>query len=382
MVDQFCTGCGSHTSGSQFCQNCGRQVQQPAPFTASVPPIIPEPFVKARKEKKSSAKWWWIGGAAALAIAVGVATTFVLLGSSGSPFAEQASSALSPVLAQDKVATSTVAAISPTTAKADLHAVFALGVQTIITARTAIDQLNAEGDDLNLRTQLDQLLATERQWMDRAAAAVLDPTNQRATEITSIGENVAAKRLALTSKIPSLATASFPSSTKLSTYLHTRAAALDGRAATIGFLNQVMVLVNQSGESFSQVNHFFTQLNAVANGGQADMTLSQAEDEIAQIIAARSREETQARNLTPPNAKSKVVADRLAEAFSASLANDQALSDCLYQDNNGSTAYIYRSCLSSTTVQSGQASAAKASFISALNTLRSTVGLPAVQPRF
>ena len=143
-----------------------------------------------------------------------------------------------------------------------------------------------------------------------------------------------------------------------------------------------MALVNQSGESFSQVNHFFTQLYAVVNGGQADMSLSQAEDEIAQIIDARSREETQARSLTPPNAKSKVVADRLAEAFSASLANDQALSDCLYQDNNGSTAYIYQSCLSSTTVQSGQASAAKASFISALNTLRSTVGLPAVQPRF
>jgi len=336
---------------------------------------------KAEK-KKSSAKLWWILGSAGLALAVGVAATVVLLSSSGSAFAEQAATSLAPVLAQDKVATTTVAAIGPSTSKADLHAVFVRGSQAITTAKNALDLIKVEGDDVALRTQVDQLLATERQWMNKSAAAVLNPSNQLATEITSIGENVTAKRLALTAKIPSLATASFPSSTKLSNYLRTRAAALGGRAATIRFINEVMALVNQSGESFALVNHFFSQLYAVVNGGQADMTLSQAEDQIAQIIENRSQEETDARSLNPPNEKSQVVADRLADAFAASLANDNALSDCLYQENNGSTAYIYQSCLSSTTVQSGQASAAKAAFITALNNLRSTVGLPAVQPRF
>jgi len=382
MTQQFCTRCGGQVGGSQFCQNCGNPVAQPEPFTASVPPIIPESFVRPKVEKKSSAKLWWILGSAGLALAVGVALTVVLLGSSGSSFADQAATSLAPVLAQDKVATSTVADIGPSTSKADLHAAFVLGAQTITTAKTELDLVKAEGDDVALKTQVDQLLATEKQWMNKSAASVLNPSNQSATEITSIGENVTAKRLAVSAKIPSLATASFPSSTKLSNYIRTRAAALGGRAATIGFINQVQNLVNQSATSFALVNHFYTQLYAVVNGGQADFTLSQAEAEIAQIIEARSTLETSARNLNAPNGRAQTVADRLADAFAASLANDNALSDCLYQSNDGDRAVIYDSCLSSTTVQSGQASAAKAAFIAEFNGLRATVGLPSVQPRF
>ena len=347
-----------------------------------MPPIIPEPFVRPKVEKKSSATLWWILGSVGLALAVGVALTVVLLRSSGSSFADQAATSLAPVLAQDKVATSTVADIGPSTSKADLHAVFALGAQTITTARTEIDLIKAEGDDLALRTQVDQLLATERQWMNKSAAAVLNPSNQSATEITSLGENVTAKQLAVSAKIPSLATASFPSSTKLSNYLRTRAAALDGRTATLRFINDVQSLLNQSATSFALVNHFYSQLYAVNHGGRADFTVPEAEAEIAQIIDERSNLETSARNLTTPNPRSQVVADRLVEAFSASLANDNALSDCLYQGQTDYGTFIDPQCVSSTTVQSGQASAAKAAFIAEFNGLRATVGLPAVQPRF
>ena len=308
--------------------------------------------------------------------------TVVLDSSSGSKFTEQASPLLAPVLAQDKVATTAVAGIGAATAKTELRDAFETASQTLATAQAKIDLLTVEGDDATLRNQVIALLVAERQWMNKSATTVMSPTDQASTQIVTLGETVAAKRLALAAAFPELQAASFPSSNKLSAYVHTRVVALGGRAATVRFINDLQSLLNQSATSFALVNHFYSQLYAVNHGGEADFTTSQAEAEIAQIIDARANLETSARNLTTPNPKSQVVADRLVEAFSASLANDNALSDCLYQGQTDYGTFIDAQCVSSTTVESGLASAAKASFVSAFNDLRASVGLPAVQPRF
>ena len=383
MSDLFCTTCGARNSGNQYCQNCGTATRF-EPFTSNVPPIIPEPILSNGNGQKSGSRRWWIVAAAAILVAASVGVTISLTAKSDptSAFPNQVGTALAPVFAQDKVVATSVSTIGPTTSKLQLHAAFVSGSSTIVATKTQIDLLRAQGGDLALRDQVDDLLIVERQWMNKAATTVLHPSNSAATEIETLGATVSAKRLTLANKISALKTATFPSSQKLSRYVRARVAALGGRAALIRFINDVQGLVNQSATSFALVNHFYSQLYAVVNGGQADFTLSEAEAEIAQIINSRSQQEAAARNLNHPTAKSKLVADRLVEAFAASLANDNALSDCLYQSNNGTTAIIYDSCLSSTTALSAEATKAKKAFVAAYNQLRATVGLPPVQPRF
>ncbi len=66
----------------------------------------------------------------------------------------------------------------------------------------------------------------------------------------------------------------------------------------------------------------------------------------------------------------------------ASLANDQDISTCLHQANNGTVAYIFQSCLNSTAGSSTAATNAKQHFLKTYNKLRRQIGKPPFSGQF
>ena len=154
----YCAHCGAMTGGSSFCSNCGAQSQQQTPTASTTQPVAPEPTIASSPQaKSSSAKWWWITGAAVLVVGAVVAT-FVVVGSGGTNFADQAATALAPALDQNKTVALDVASLKPSSNKTQLHDAFTLGSQTIATAKAKIDLIATSGDDQVLQSQLDRLL--------------------------------------------------------------------------------------------------------------------------------------------------------------------------------------------------------------------------------
>ena len=148
------------------------------------------------------------------------------------------------------------------------------------------------------------------------------------------------------------------------------------------FSNGVMDILNQSGASFQEVNTFYANMKHIIDGYGQDYPLNVAESQISSIISNRESLRSQASNLNAATPGSEKVKALLVAAYDASLVNDQGLSDCLYQENYGYVAYIYRSCINSTVSQSSAASAAKQTFKDAYNQFRTSIGQPPIDISF
>ncbi len=148
------------------------------------------------------------------------------------------------------------------------------------------------------------------------------------------------------------------------------------------FNGQVQSLLTQSGPAYQQINQLFGQLQIAANGGTPSITLAQAEATISSVISNRTALEASAQTLAAPTPLAASVRGALVSAMQASLTDDQAISTCLNEANNGTVAYIFQSCLSSTAPDSQAATAAKQHFQMLDNQLRQSIGLPAATQPF
>jgi hypothetical protein len=201
------------------------------------------------------------------------------------------------------------------------------------------------------------------------------------TQLDSLGADARSKLRAIDPQVPG-ASASLPGSAKLIGYAQARRRAVATTSALRRFSDPVRALLTQSGPAFTQINKLFGQMQIAASGGTPTITLAQAEAMLTAVVSNRTSLAASARSLDAPTPMAATVRADLVAAMDASLTNDQDISTCLNQANTGTVAYIFQSCLSSTSSGSTAATSAKQRFLAAYNALRRQIGQPAISVQF
>jgi hypothetical protein len=320
-------------------------------------------------------------GAVAL-VAATVAIVLLLNSKSTASYASQARVILKPVAIENEKLSQ---AIQGLTAGHSIAGVRAALVSTETEVQAAQQELAAldPSSDSTLSSQVDAAIAAELQWIRDASTTLRNPASPLTSQLSALGQDAQSRLDALGTSIPSLLKSAFPSaSNKLATYASAITTNAHQKTLEIGFSGQVLALLNQSTSTFQLVNSFYAQLQAAANGTGATFTISQAEQQINSIISSRTSLEAAAQALSAPTTNAQSVITLLVASFTASLKDDNDLASCLNQANYGTVAYIYQSCLSSSSGDNAAATGAKQAFLSAYNQMRATIGEPSVSPQF
>jgi len=364
------------------------RVQEPPQAQAQPNPpdsgLQPQPPVYTASKSRLN-RGWVIGGIVVAVIILAGTTIAIVLAltkQQGPTYSQQASQDLQPLLLDNQRLAAAVAGLTPG-GSADFVQVVLTTTQTATgTAQQQITALNSSSADAALATQFTAALAAETQWLRTASTVLSNPSSPLASQLSGLDLDAQSKLQALGTSITGASHAAFPSSAQIVTYVSAINASAQANAANTQFSNQVMALVNQSSSGFQEVNSFYQQLQAATSGGYATITVAQAEQQISSIISNRQSLAAAAQALSAPTPQSKSVDALLVTAFNDSLKNDNDLANCLDEANNGSEAYIFQSCLDSTSGDSNTATNDKQAFLNAFNQLRASVGQPSVSPQF
>ena len=422
----YCGNCGGPAAGTRFCERCGAEsrtigvrggpmpvaetptmVTGPPAWQAQAPPnfgaahgmqgATPPPTYVAPGAQRSKRPWIVAGivGGAGLLGAVGVLIGLVVIQPGGNQvnggqstqgqqlsFSQKVPTIVHPIIEDNGKITFALAGLTATSDVGPIKALFASAQSDTQTAQSEVSSAHPAGVDATLSGQVSAALTAEAAWLQVASNVVADPSNADSSQLPILTSEAETKLQALGSAVGGAAQAPFPPANPITEY----AAAVKANAAAVAantqFVNQVSALLDQSASSFKSVNDFFQQLNAVVNGGSASFTLSQAEQQISSIIANRNSLEAAAQALNAPTPQAQSVASLLVDAFRSSLTDDNDLDTCLNQQNFGTVAVIYKSCLDSTVSDSQAATSAKDAFRSAYNVLRQSIGMAPVSPQF
>ena len=332
----------------------------------------------------------------ALVVVVGlVAAAVTLLGGSkrAPSYSAQASELVSPVLANNAKVDSALQALAPGgPARAAETAI--TGAQTATqVAQQSLALLKANRSQAGLEGQVDAAMTSELSWLQTASSVLTNPSSPLLSQLSGLGVDAETKLQTMETGLSMTASPAFPSSNQIINYAsaanaaaaaHAQAAAARAQttAAETEFSSQVLALLNQSASSFQSVNAFYQQLQSAADGNGASITLAQAEQQIAGIVANRTALAAAAQAINAPTPAASNVRDELVAAFNASLRNDNDLDTCLNQANNGTDAYIFQGCLDASSSDSGAATAAKQTFLNDYNQLRARLGQTANTMQF
>jgi hypothetical protein len=99
-------------------------------------------------------------------------------------------------------------------------------------------------------------------------------------------------------------------------------------------------------------------------------------------VASRTSLAAAAQALNAPTPVATAVSTDLVTAFNDSLKDDNDLASCLNEANDGTIAFIFQSCLSMSTSDSDTATTDKATFLTAYNALRASLGQPPSSVQF
>lgn len=336
----------------------------------------------------SKSRWnrgWVIGGIVVAVILLAgaiIAIVLALTKQQGPTYSQQASQDLQALLLDNQRLAAAVAGLTPGGSTDSVQVALTTTQTETETAQQQIAALNPSSANAALSTQLTAALASETEWLRTASTVLSNPSSPLASQLSGLGLDTQSKVQALGTSITGASHAVFPSSAQIVTYVSAVNASAQANAANTQFSNQVMALLNQSSSGFQEVNSFFQQLQAAASGSYATITVAQAEQQISSIISNRQSLAAAAQALSAPTPQSKSVDALLVTAFNDSLKNDNDLANCLNQANNGSEAYIFQSCLDSTSGDSSTATSDKQAFLNAFNQLRASVGQPSVSPQF
>jgi hypothetical protein len=332
----------------------------------------------------------------ALVVVIGtVATAVSLLGNSkqAPSYSSQASRLVSPVLADNAKVDTALQALTPgSSAQAAENAIASAQTATQV-AQQSLALLTPAHSQAALEAQVNAALTSEATWLQTASTVLGNPSSPLLSQLSGLGVDAETKMQAMTTGLSLATSPAFPSSNQIVNYASAANAAAAAKAqaaaaqaqttaAETQFSNQVQALLNQSASSFQSVNAFYQQLQSVAQGNGASITLAQAEQQIAGIVANRTALAAAAQALNAPTAATSTVRDDLVAAFNASLRNDNDLDTCLNQANDGTDAYIFQGCLDASAADSGAATAAKQSFLTDYNQLRVRLGQAPVTIQF
>jgi hypothetical protein len=250
------------------------------------------------------------------------------------------------------------------------------------TAQQLLATLRPGPNDTTLAVQLNAALTSESAWLETASTVLANNGSPLLSQLSGLGLDAQSKFQALGAKLTPVARSQFPSSNQIVSFVSAKNAAQAANLANTQFSNQVSALLNQSTSSYQTINSLYQQLNTAAAGGYTDLTVPQAEQQINSVISNRTSLAAAAQALNAPTASAQTVQSDLVTAFNDSLKNDNDLANCLNENNNGSEAFIFQSCLSSSQSDSTTATNDKQTFLNAYNQLRASVSQPPVSTQF
>lgn len=271
--------------------------------------------------------------------------------------------------------------MTPTATVASARAAAVDATAAANAAQTSLAALQPGGGDAVLSAEAKAALADELAWLSSVSAVLASPDSPSLSQVDALTASARTALDVLGSAVPGAAT-SIASTTPLVTYANAVRTAASQKTALIAFSGQIQALLTQSEPSYVQINQLFDQMSTIARGGYSDLTLAAAEQSINGIVANRSALAASVQSLPAPTQLAGQVRAALGVAFTASLADDQAINTCLSQANYGNYAFIFQSCLDASATQQRAASAAKTSFRTLYNQLRAKLGQPATSQRF
>jgi len=401
MPSGYCPKCGQPQYGGNFCPKCGASIaveaQAPTPVVSETPvvatppvtasaattPPLPDmkpvqgwyqddetpnatavnPVVTPVNRPNRSNKALIIGGACAVvALGVTLAISGASSQSSGSSYNNRVATAMQPLLAQNQVLAAAANALGsagrPTTVETDISQT----LNSLRAARATVSGLTHP--DAATQSKVQNALDAEQNWLTTAAAALHQASSASASQLSPLGV-VATTDFGGLSFLGHVA---FPSSTPIQGWI-------TSTGSQLGFISSVQQILASSAAVLPTLNQYYGGLNSVVNGNGSPLTLNQYESYIASIISTRQALLAQTQSLPTTTNDEVSVKNLLAASFTASLADDNAISSCLYQNNNGYTAYIASSCLAASQPDDLAATNAKAAFRTAYNALRGLFGL-------
>ncbi len=305
----------------------------------------------------------------------------------------QASQLIGPVFAENANIAAALQTLTPAANSQTARTAIAAGQDATQVAQQSLALLKPSRSQTELAAQIDAALTSESTWLQTASSVLDDPSSPLQSQLPGLGVDAGTKLQQMGVALSLGARSAFPSSNPIVIYASAANAAAAARsqaaaahaqttAAETQFSNQVLALLNQSASSFQSVNSFYQQLSAAAQGYGATISLAQAEQQISTIVANRTSLAAGAQAVTAPTPGAGTVRDDLVAAFNASLRNDNDLDTCLNQANTGTDAYIFQGCLNASATDSDAATAAKQSFLSVYNQLRTRIGQSSVNLQF
>jgi hypothetical protein len=320
-----------------------------------------------------------IGGVVAVVIAV--VAVVVLTGGGGASYATQARDALTPVIQANNQLTGTLQSLSPSNGSNQSEASAQTTIDAVEAAQRTLGTLKPGSGDQQLANNATAAMGSELAWLNAVVSVLGSSSSPMLSQLGSLGVDTQTKLAAIDAQVPG-ASASFPGSTKLIAYAQNQSSAASTKTGLTQFSGQVESLLTQSAPAYQQINQLYGELQTAANGGTPDITLAQAEATISTIVANRTSLAASTRTLNAPTPLATSTQNALVAALDASLTNDQDISTCLNQANDGTVAFIFQGCLTSTSSGAGIANAAKQQFFTLYNQLRQQIGQPSTDQSF
>ena len=432
----FCAECGTTLRGAKFCPECGvvtenSITEQHAPgnggghAATAVPPTLeeilasmatarargagakidrqepPPPVVSPRPVVASGGfappattepghRSAAAGGRRPLLIAavvgvvaavIAVVAVVVLTGGGGAAYATQARDALTPVIQANNQLTGTLQSLSPGNGSSRAEASAQATIVAVRAAQRTLGTLNPGSGDQQFADNATAAMRSELAWLNAVVSVLGSSSSPMLSQLGSLGVDTQTKLAAIDPQAPG-ASASFQGSTKLIAYVQNQSSAASTKHGLTQFSGQVESLLTQSAPVYQQINQLYGELQTAANGGTPDITLAQAEATINTVVANRTSLAASTRTLNAPTPLATSTRNALVAALDASLTNDQDISTCLNQANDGTVAIIFQSCLTSTGSDASIATAAKQQFFTLYNQLRQQIGQPSTSQPF
>ena len=366
--------------GTRAQPSAANDIRLPGPPELSAPPTV------YMAPKNRSNRGWLIAGVVIGVIAIAGAAIAIVLALSKKTqeptYSQQVTQIVRPLLADNQKLAVAVQGLTPISSSGTTRFILTITQSQLQTSQQQLTNLQTGAANSSLSAQVNAALSAEGQWLQNASAVLATPSSPLVSQLSGLGLDAQTKLRALGASIPAAIGSTFPSSTQIVTYVSAVNANAQANAADTQFSNQVMALLNQSTPVFQQINSFYEQLQSAANGDGATITLAQAEQQIEGIVASRTSLAAAAQALNAATPATQAVEPLLVTAFNDSLRDDNDLASCLNEANDGSEAFIFQSCLSSTTGDSSTATTDKQAFLAAYNQLRSSIGQPSVNPQF
>ena len=394
----YCPACGAERHGdARYCEGCGHELANgSAAATAQMPEARPDQLASAAPpagvaQVRRTPPWLSIVAAAIVIAAAAVAAVLLLGGGeTNSGYQQQVAVQVAKVTAADDALATELDGLRPGAAFAASLAAANAAASATHDAQVALDVLTTPSNRQSLHAEVDAALASQDAYLAGISAALRNPSEAAAGNLTPLAADARSHWAGLAVLIPG-AGGRISGYEQVAAWARAKAASSkttgggtagkptqstggtsQGEQAMVAYIAAIEEVLAYARPGFDRVNQVYAGMKA------GTISWEDARAGLDYVLSNRQDALARANSLNAPTAAAADVKRLLAAALEASLVNDR---DILAAFNSYATEEV-RSFYNSQVLansSSSAASAAKRSFLSSYDRLRSSAGLGATQ---